>query len=248
MWLDFRYVNLVEGNHSHAHGPFLGRPGRPRMYAWQRLLVRLRIHFQPPVCHNSDWLLDVLPLRSGAASGMRTRCAINSLEPMKFTFRFRGGSLDGQTVSGDTNDASSPARRYIFLTDQGSLGKRFREMPPERSEQIRRLLIPKDVDDAMKAAWQTATEGVNWLDPPNQDELVARYEAGLQELGVDISSCHPSYGEMMRISDQIEQITSQVYEVVARDDQPNESLVDVWFVGEDTVYRLAFCVARSTTA
>ena len=30
----------------------------------------MRIHFQPPVCHNGFWLLDVFPLRSHAASGM----------------------------------------------------------------------------------------------------------------------------------------------------------------------------------
>ena len=46
---------------------------------------------------------------------------------------FHGGCKDGEVVVGNDNteSLSNPARSYLFLTDNGRLGARFREIPPK---------------------------------------------------------------------------------------------------------------------
>jgi len=59
-----------------------------------------------------------------------------------FRFNFHGGFLDGQSlVSGwDHDGVTLPGQHYVFLTDGGRLGARFRERPPERTAEIKRML------------------------------------------------------------------------------------------------------------
>ncbi|HEX4145119.1 MAG TPA: hypothetical protein VHY91_16550 [Pirellulales bacterium] len=73
---------------------------------------------------------------------------------MAFRFNFHGGFLDGQSmVSGwDRDGQTLPGERYVFLSDGGRLGARFRETPPERTAEIRRMLAagPPDREHAQE--------------------------------------------------------------------------------------------------
>ncbi len=48
-------------------------------------------------------------------------------------FEFHGGCKDGEVLAGDDDmqNLSNPARCYLLLTNRGSIGTRFREIPPK---------------------------------------------------------------------------------------------------------------------
>jgi hypothetical protein len=71
-------------------------------------------------------------------------------------FEFHGGCKDGEIVVGNDNSQSlnNPARRYLFLTDKGRVGARFREIPTkvelqEVMEEIKARLGP-----SAKPGWE----------------------------------------------------------------------------------------------
>lgn len=69
-------------------------------------------------------------------------------------FEFHGGYLDGLSLPAgrDASGLALPGDHYLFLTDRGRVGARFRETPPERRAEIGRLLkewmnnIPEGTD------------------------------------------------------------------------------------------------------
>lgn len=157
---------------------------------------------------------------------------------MKITFNFQGGFLDGRAITGDTDlrvcDCS--ARRYVFLTDCGRVGKRFREFPPERSEQIRQLLETQTASmDAMDAVVHKVMGQIDPCNPPTCRQLKKMMGKALAEIGVDVSDyLRKSQEEIDRCNRELECIRSEVYEVAARKDCCDQIMVQVKFVGEDT--------------
>ena len=157
---------------------------------------------------------------------------------MKITFNFNGGFLDGETIVGDTNEKTpSPARRYVFLSQGGRVGIRFRDMPPERCEELRRLFMPEEVRDRWMAALEAAMEAVKAdIDEENlppEKELRERYAAAFQEHGVHSALQFLHHASLAEIDQKMRSITSQVFEVTARDERSDEIFVEVTFVGED---------------
>ena len=66
---------------------------------------------------------------------------------MKPSFIFFGGSRDGQKV------VSGPGvKRYQFLTSNGKLGARFRELPDESSKRMKDLIIPPEMRETHQRA------------------------------------------------------------------------------------------------
>ncbi|HEX3657754.1 MAG TPA: hypothetical protein VHV55_18335 [Pirellulales bacterium] len=109
-----------------------------------------------------------------------------------FRFNFHGGFLDGLSlVSGRNHEGLPlPGQRYVFLTDRGRVGARFREASPERDAEMKRL-----IDESPQ---------------PIDLEQLKEFAARLERLG------------------------SQIYEVTRRDERPDEIVVHVNFVGEES--------------
>ncbi|HEY5313323.1 MAG TPA: hypothetical protein VIK18_12425 [Pirellulales bacterium] len=91
-----------------------------------------------------------------------------------FRFNFHGGFLDGRTLaSGKGPDgAPMPGERYVFLSDGGRLGTRFRETPPERDAKWRRMLAigPVDRDLAREFRARLAQLGSQVYEVTHRDE------------------------------------------------------------------------------
>lgn len=157
---------------------------------------------------------------------------------MKITFSFQGGCLDGQTITGDTDMrvCDSSARRYVFLTDCGRVGKRFREFPPERSDEIRRVLDTQTSSmDDLDAILQKVMGEIDPNNPPSCQELRRRMDDALREFGVDMTDyLRKSQEEMEQTNRRLESIKSEVYAVISRDDGTDEIRIEVKYIGEDT--------------
>jgi hypothetical protein len=109
----------------------------------------------------------------------------------KVVFRFTGGFLDGQTVDG----ADETADNFVFLSDNGRVGARFRLLSPERREAIARLL----------------------------EEFFAL------STGDDIDP----HGRMVELGQDLKKFAFQNFEVRARVDEPDRTIVDVHYIGEE---------------
>ena len=156
---------------------------------------------------------------------------------MKITFKFQGGFLHGQVITGDTDlGICGPARRYVFLSDCGCVGKRFREFPPERSALIRHLLEEQTSSmDDMDAVVHRVMGEMDPENPPSCDQLKKRMDVALREIGADLTVyLRKSQAENDQTNCQLETIKSEVYEVTSRRETLREILVTVSYVGEDT--------------
>jgi hypothetical protein len=156
---------------------------------------------------------------------------------MKITFQFHGGFLDGQTLTGDTDlRICTPARRYVFLSDAGRVGKRFREFPPDRSELIRELLDQQsETIDEMDAVVCQVMGSMDPQNPPSCDQLKKMMDVALREIGADLAVYHRKSQQQNELTNcQLEAIKSEVYEVVSREETKDRILVKVQYLGDDT--------------
>ena len=156
---------------------------------------------------------------------------------MKITFHFQGGFLDGETLVGDTDlRVCCPARRYVFLSESGRVGKRFREFPPDRSALIRELLDEQSESiDAMDAVVHRVMGEMDPENPPSCAQLKQMLDVALREIGADLTVYHrKSQDENELTNCLLESIRSEVFEVTSRVEMPDEIIIEIEYVGEDT--------------
>lgn len=157
---------------------------------------------------------------------------------MKISFIFDGGCLDGQTISGETDMrvCDNLARRYVFLTDGGRIGKRFREFSPEQCERIREVLDTQTASmKEMDAVVHRVMSEIDPSHPPSCQELKKRMAVALHEIGADLSDyLKMNQEENANTECELENIKSAVYEVVSRVQDENGIRVYVKYCGQDT--------------
>ncbi len=153
---------------------------------------------------------------------------------VKIVFKFHGGNLDGTSVRGNTDLADrNPAWRYLFLTDGAQVGKRFREVAPQRALGLRKLIMSDEARDALKQALESIADDLDPEDLPTPEELRDLVEDALAEQGFDEGLPGPkSLGEFLEAARQLDQ-TYEVYEVIDRKEGPAVVHVQIQYVGDD---------------
>ena len=143
---------------------------------------------------------------------------------MKIFIRFTGGFRDGTTLEGDTDDPRSAAA-YPFLTDNGTIGKRVSEMPPDRWRQIQNLISPPEKQRAQEKAAQELKSEIK-SNPMNQFQI----DAAMMEMHAEIESKFPRSPDLYSLLANFRKV---VYEIVSRELRNDCILAEAVHVGDD---------------
>jgi hypothetical protein len=157
---------------------------------------------------------------------------------MMVRFEFHGGFMDGQTVVGedDMHVPENPARHYLFLTDGGRIGARFREMPPDQADEERLLILGEEAFRAWKALQECMEKEGSFGQSAESLKLCDEFWKAWEESWGETLGGAKSFTEEEAIdfARQLQEIKWHVYEVTHRHERPEGLLVHVKFVGEDT--------------
>ncbi len=167
---------------------------------------------------------------------------------MKTVVTFRGGFKDGQTVGG------ADARRYLFLTDNGRVGARFRELPDEAEKRIDELMALKmtgqtsqTLQDALFAVWRhpkvqavftIMSKNPKALDPAHWRAFQEALQAAFREYGID-KGLAMSESQVRELAEQISRLSvCHIYEVVERVERGDERVIRLRYVGDDNTAKV----------
>ena len=144
--------------------------------------------------------------------------------------------MDGRSITGDTDVRrhDNAARKYVFLSENARLGKRFRELPSAKQDIVRKLntnlraadrILAKALKDAMK---EFDLDGLaNWK--ARATKLLREHGIGDEFIKLAVSDDRGAEKEQL-----VERIKSHVYEISNRIERSDEIIVQVTFIAKDT--------------
>jgi hypothetical protein len=156
---------------------------------------------------------------------------------METVVRFAGGFRDGQTMTGPEAD------RYVFLTDNGRVGARFRELPEESMNRMRDLILPREQQERFEKVMAEALHDPQLLamlriasQKSVREEAISGSFRQAIEAAVQRYGYHPPVQTMADLQELKRQLAGldvcHVYEV-QRIEEGDTRVIHLLFVGEE---------------
>ena len=143
---------------------------------------------------------------------------------MKIVIEFKGGFRDGTSLIGDTETPSSAAA-YPFLTDNGTIGKRVSEMPPDRRTAMRSIVYSDERSAALKRS---------------AEDMISRYRSGDltdSEMELEMEKLlNDNESQFPRPPDWISQMAkfkNVIYEITSREVRNDCIYATASYIGDD---------------
>jgi hypothetical protein len=167
---------------------------------------------------------------------------------MTAVFIFCGGSRDGQKVEG------SAAKRYQFLTDDGKLGARFRELSDESQKRRRDLLSPRELREKRQRAFDEAMRDPRLLamlkiisnkphvsDSTLEQSFAQALSDAYRRFGIDK---RPDFtqAEIAQLQQELAALSvHEIYEVTQSTEKEGDVIVQLTYFGDGDTHKTLTC-------
>ena len=163
---------------------------------------------------------------------------------MTALFILCGGSRDGQKAEG------SAAKRYQFLTDDGKLGARFRELSDESWKRMQDLLLPRELREKQQRATAEAMRDPRLLamlkiisnkphvpDSAFEQSFAQAFFDAYHRFGKD-KPRESTQADVAQLEQQLATLSAhEIYQVTQCVEKDGDIVVQLTYVGNDDAYK-----------